>query len=302
MQFEGIYTPAITPLKADGSIDHAAFTEVLEYLIEQGVHGIIIAGSTGEYYAHTAQERCELATLARQVIGGRRQLIIGTGAIRTEESVEYAKLARELKADAILVGTPPYALPTEQENAAHALAIDQAAGLPVMLYNYPGRMNQSMGREFFDIVTQRSKNFVAIKESSGQTGQLHMLAREYPEISLSCGWDDQALEFFAWGAKSWVCAGSNFLPKEHIALYRACVVDKDFDQGRRIMSAMMGLMDNLEGGKFVQSIKHGCALVGLRPGGVRAPLQGLTPAEQATLQSVVTQLKAEVAAITGGRN
>ncbi|WP_348693119.1 dihydrodipicolinate synthase family protein [Duganella fentianensis] len=302
MQFEGIYTPAITPLKADGSIDHAAFTEVLEYLIEQGVHGIIIAGSTGEYYAHTAQERCELATLARQVIGGRRQLIIGTGAIRTEESVEYAKLARELKADAILVGTPPYALPTEQENAAHALAIDQAAGLPVMLYNYPGRMNQSMGREFFDIVTQRSKNFVAIKESSGQTGQLHMLAREYPDISLSCGWDDQALEFFAWGAKSWVCAGSNFLPKEHIALYRACVVDKDFDQGRRIMSAMMGLMDNLEGGKFVQSIKHGCALVGLRPGGVRAPLQSLTPAEQATLQGVVTQLKAEVAAITGGRN
>jgi len=301
MKFEGIYTPAITPLTATGAIDHTAFAEVLEYLIAEGIHGIIIAGSTGEYYAHTTEERLALAKLAKEVIGNRAQLIIGTGAIRTEESVEYAKLAKAIKADAILVGTPPYALPTEQENAAHALAIDAAAGLPIMLYNYPGRMSQSMGREFFNIVTQASKNFVAIKESSGQTNQLHMLARDFPQISLSCGWDDQALEFFAWGARSWVCAGSNFLPKEHIALYHACAVEKDFDKGRRIMSAMLPLMDYLEGGKFVQSIKHGSALVGLRPGGVRAPLQDLNESEKAALQTVVTQLKSEVAAIIGGK-
>jgi 4-hydroxy-tetrahydrodipicolinate synthase len=301
MKFEGIYTPAITPLNNDGAIDQTAFADVLEYLIAQGVHGIVIAGSTGEYYAHTSQERVELATLAKEVIGTRAQLIVGTGAIRTEESVEYAKVAKAIKADAILVGTPPYALPTEKENAAHALAIDEAAGLPVMLYNYPGRMSMSMGREFFRIVTQASKNFVAIKESSGQTGQLHMLAREFPEISLSCGWDDQALEFFAWGARSWVCAGSNFLPREHIALYQACAVEKDFDKGRRIMSAMLPLMDYLEGGKFVQAIKHGCALAGLRPGGVRAPLQGLDESEQQALQTVVSQLKRDVAAIVGGQ-
>ncbi len=300
MTFEGIYTPAITPLQADGAIDRTAFAEVLEYLVAQGVHGIVIAGSTGEYYAHTAQERVEVATLAKEVIGTRTQLIVGTGAIRTEESVEYAKLAKALKADAILVGTPPYALPTEQENAAHALAIDAAAGLPIMLYNYPGRMGMSMGREFFRIVTQASTNVAAIKESSGQTGQLHMLAREFPGIGLSCGWDDQALEFFAWGARSWVCAGSNFLPREHIALYQACAVEKDFDKGRRIMSAMLPLMDYLEGGKFVQSIKHGCALAGLRPGGVRAPLQGMEESEQQALQSIVAQLKRDVADIVEG--
>lgn len=297
MKFEGIYTPAITPLTASGEIDKTAFAEVLEHLMAQGVHGIIIAGSTGEYYAHTTQERLELATLAKQVIGSRTQLVIGTGAVRTEESVEYARLAKALKADAILVGSPPYALPTEQENAAHALAIDAAAGLPVMLYNYPGRMGVSMGREFFRTVTQASKNFVAIKESSGQTGQLHMLARDFPGIALSCGWDDQALEFFAWGARSWVCAGSNFIPREHIALYETCVVEKNFDKGRRIMSAMLPLMDFLEGGKFVQPIKHGCTLAGLRTGGVRAPLQGLTEVEQQALAAVVAQLKADVAAI-----
>jgi len=301
MKFEGIYTPAITPLKAGGSIDKTAFAEVLEYLIATRVHGIVIAGSTGEYYAHTTQERLELAAWAKEVIGTRAQLIVGTGAIRTEESIEYAKLAKAIKADAILVGTPPYALPTEAENAAHALAIDAAAGLPVMLYNYPGRMSMSMGREFFRTVTQASKNFVAIKESSGQTGQLHMLACEFPGIALSCGWDDQALEFFAWGARSWVCAGSNFIPREHVALYEACVVEKDFDKGRRIMAALMPLMDFLEGGKFVQSIKYGCELAGLRAGGVRAPLQGLTEEEKQGLQAVVAKLKSEVAAITGGK-
>lgn len=302
MQFEGIYTPAITPLAADGSIDKAAFAEVLESLIAARVHGIVIAGSTGEYYAHTTQERLELATYAKEVIGTRAQFIVGTGAVRTEESVEYARLAKVLKADAILVGTPPYALPTEAENAAHALAIDAAAGLPVMLYNYPGRMGMSMGREFFQTVTQASKNFVAIKESSGQTGQLHMLACEFPQIALSCGWDDQALEFFAWGARSWVCAGSNFIPHEHIALYEACVVEKDFDKSRRIMAALMPLMDFLEGGKFVQSIKYGCELAGLKTGGVRAPLQGMTDAEKQGLQAVVAKLKSDVAAITGGKH
>lgn len=300
MKFEGIYTPAITPLTAEGAIDKAAFAEVLEYLIEARVHGIIIGGSTGEYYAHTPQERLELAAQARDVIGKRLPLIVGTGAIRTEDSVEYARAAKAIQADALLVGSPPYALPTERENAVHALAVDRAAGLPIMLYNYPGRMSVSMGDEFFAAIAG-SPNFVAIKESSGDMGRVHKLARNHPQIALSCGWDDQALEFFAWGARSWVCAGSNFIPREHVALYEACVVEKDFDKGRRIMSEMLPLMDFLEGGKFVQAIKHGCQLSGLRPGGVRAPLQGLDDTEKEALQQIVSTLKRNVAQIVNSR-
>lgn len=297
MKFEGIYTPAITPLTQEGHIDNGAFADVLESLVDANVHGIIIGGSTGEYYAHTPQERFELAALAKSVIGTRVPLVVGTGAVRTEDSVEYAKAAKAIKADAILVGSPPYALPTERENAAHALTIDRAAGLPIMLYNYPGRMSVSMGREFFSTVSAASSNFVAIKESSGQTTQLHMLAAAFPNIGISCGWDDQALEFFAWGARSWVCAGSNFIPREHIALYEACVIEKNFDKGRRIMAAMLPLMDFLEGGKFVQSIKFGCELAGLRAGGVRAPLTSLDESEQQTLQAVVTRLRHDVATV-----
>lgn len=301
MKFEGIYTPAITPLKPDGQIDMHAFTQVLEWLIDAKVHGIIVGGSTGEYYAHSAQERFELAALARKVIGTRLPLIVGTGATRTEDSIEYARAAREIGADGLLVTSPPYALPTERENAVHALAIDRAADLPIMLYNYPARMGVSMGRDYLARVG-KSRNVVAIKESSGEMARVHMLARDFPHIALSCGWDDQALEFFAWGARSWVCAGSNFIPREHVALYEACVLERNFDKGRRIMSAMLPLMDFLEGGKFVQSIKFGCELAGLRTGAVRAPLRGLNAEEKRGLQTIVTTLKRTVAQITAGAN
>ncbi len=141
------------------------------------------------------------------------------------------------------------------------------------------------------------KNIVAIKESSGEMAQLHRLAIHRPNIQLSCGWDDQALEFFAWGAQSWVCAGSNFIPREHVALYEACVIEKNFAKGRKIMAAMMPLMDFLEGGKFVQSIKYGCALNGLSTGGVRKPLYDLDAGEKQELQRVVSELKATIAQI-----
>ena len=300
MNFDGIYTPVITPLTADGAIDKAAFADVLEYLIEAKVHGVIVAATTGEYYAHTAQERYDLAKYAKEVIGSRVPLMVGTGAIRTEDSIEFAKVAKQIQADSILVTIPPYALPTEKEVAVHALSIDQAADLPVMFYNYPARMGVSMGKEFFDTVFARSKNFVGLKESSGEMNQLHMLARHYPKLEISCGWDDQALEFFAWGARSWTCAGSNFIPREHIALYEACVIEKDFDKGRRIMAAMMPLMDFLETGHFIQCIKYGCESNGLRTGSVRAPLQDMDAEKKQTFQTIVAELKRDVAAITGG--
>ncbi|GAB6405890.1 dihydrodipicolinate synthase family protein [Pseudomonas sp. MHK4] len=298
MNFDGIFTPAITPLSSDGQIDFSAFGEVIEYLVESKVHGIIIGGSTGEYYAHTAAERVEIAQCAKDVLKGRLPLVVGTGGIRTEDSVYFAEKAKELEADALLVGSPPYALPTQKEIATHVLAVDKAAGLPIMLYNYPARMGVAMEDEFFEAVAQ-CKNILAIKESSGEMNRLHRLAHSHPSIQISCGWDDQALEFFAWGARSWVCAGSNFIPREHVALYEACVIEKDFAKGRRIMSAMLPLMDFLEGGKFVQSIKYGSELNGLRTGGVRAPLQPLEESEKQELKEVIRTLKQNVAQIVG---
>jgi 4-hydroxy-tetrahydrodipicolinate synthase len=297
MKFEGIYTPVITPHREDGSIDREAFAAQIEKLIAAGVHGIVNGGSTGEYYAQSMAERVEMATLAKQVIGDRVPLIVGTVAIRLEDSITMAETAAKIGAAALLVGSPPYSVPTERENALNALAIDRAANLPVMLYNYPGRMSINMGEEFLDRVG-RSRNFCAIKESSGDINRLHLLARDYPHIQLSCGMDDQALEFFAWGGRSWVCAGSNFLPAEHIALWKACAVDGDFAKGRRIMSAMLPLMRVLEqGGKFIQCVKHGCEMMGQYAGPPRAPLKALNKDDKRQLEQVVRVLKRTLAEI-----
>ncbi|MET3794023.1 dihydrodipicolinate synthase family protein [Aquamicrobium terrae] len=301
MKLEGIYTPLITPFKADGTFDLDALAELVERLISAGVHGLISGGSTGENYAETVEERLELARFVTERSKGRLPVIVGTGAMRTPDSIAIAEGARAMGADALLLGTPPYSVPTEAENAANALAIDRVADLPVILYNYPGRMGVSMGREFLDIVSQ-SKNIIGIKESSGDVNRIHTLACDYPHIQMSCGMDDQALEFFAWGARSWICAGSNFLPEEHVALYRACAVEDDFTKGRQIMTAMMPLMGVLEqGGKFIQCVKHGVEVSGLRAGPMRPPLQGLNDAEKAELERVIITLKATVKSVVGGK-
>ncbi|MFL4471748.1 dihydrodipicolinate synthase family protein [Tateyamaria armeniaca] len=299
MQFEGIYTPLVTPYHADFTLNEAALAETVELLIAAGVNGIVVAGSTGEYYAQTAEERFDLMKRAKDLIAGRVPMIVGTGAIRTEDSVMFAKAAKDAGADALLVATPPYAYPTGREIALHALAIDRVANLPVMLYNYPGRMSVNMDEETLDRLG-RSPNFCAIKESSGDINRLHMLARDYPHIALSCGMDDQALEFFAWGARSWVCAGSNFAPEAHMALYQACAVEGDFTKGRAIMSAMLPLMRVLEqGGKFVQCIKYGLTLRGIDAGPPRKPLQPLNKDDKRALAEVIRTMNTAIAHITG---
>lgn len=300
MKFEGIYTPVVTPYDENGEIWWDALEKVVRFLIESGVNGVISGGSTGENYTQSIEERLELAKFTKEILGTTVPFIVGTGTMRTPDSVALAEGAAKMGADAILVATPPYAVPTERENALNALAIDRAADLPIILYNYPGRMGVSMGAEFLDRVG-RSSNICAIKESSGDINQLHMLARDYPHIQLSCGMDDQALEFFVWGARSWVCAGSNFLPKEHNALYKACAVEGDFTKGRRIMSAMLPLMRVLEqGGKFIQCVKHGVEFTGLSAGFPRPPLKALNKDDKRQLEQVVRVLKTTIADIEAG--
>ncbi|WP_276719253.1 dihydrodipicolinate synthase family protein [Pseudooceanicola nitratireducens] len=296
-KFDGIWTPVVTPMHPDGTVRWDGLADVIEHLIDKGVHGLITGGSTGENYAQTVEERIEIARFTHQQIRGRLPLVMGTGAMLTADSIALATAARDMGCDAILLASPPYAVPTERENALNALAIDRAADLPIMLYNYPGRTGVMMGEDFLDRVG-RSRNFCGIKESSGDINRVHLLARDYPHIQLGCGMDDQALEFFAWGAPFWVCGGSNFLPEEHVALHEACVVQNDFAKGRRIMSAMLPLMHVLEqGGKFIQTIKHGVTLTGIDCGHVRAPLKALNKDDKRELEQVVKVLKRTIADI-----
>ena len=273
MRFEGIYTPVITPMGPDREIDEQGWVEVIEHLLGQGMHGLVLGGTTGENYALTPEERVRQFEYGNEVIAGRVPWIAGVNDIRTEDVTAFAVAAREAGASAILLAVPPYSLPNDKELAQHALAVDKACGLPIMLYNYPGRSGTEFGREFLERVS-RNSNFAAIKESSGDLDRIHMIAREFPHLQLSCGADDQALEFFVWGARSWVCAAGNFLGSECIALYETCVLQGDFDKGRRIMKALLPVMTVLErGGKFAQCVKYGCEMDGLPAGTVRLPLR-----------------------------
>lgn len=302
MRFEGIYTPVITPMGPQREVDEDGFARIIEHLLTQGVHGLVIGGTTGESYALTRDERLRQFTFAGEVIAGRVPWVAGVNDIRTNDVAMYAGAGRDAGAAAILLGVPPYSVPTDKELAMHCLAVDKACDLPVMLYSYPGRSGVPFGEECLERVGQ-NKNFCAIKESGGDVNRIHTLAREFPHLQLSCGADDLALEFFVWGARSWVCAPAHFMMPECLALYEACAVRNDFVTGRRLMKALLPLMTVLErGGKFVQCVKYGCELSGLPGGPVRLPLRPMQKELKRSLREAIETARTTCGGILADAN
>ena len=297
MKFEGVYSPLVTPFHKDFTLNKQAMQASIDLLIDAGIHGLIVAGTEGEYYAMSMKERVYLMRVAKEMIAGRVPMIIGTSAIRTEECIEYARQAKVQAADAVLVTAPSIALPTGPEIAAHVLAIERAARLPLILHNDPQRLSVSLNESCLAQIVA-SNPPCALVDNSGDPE--HMRARAHPQIDMSCGSNSHALEFFAWGARSWVCAGSNFAPEAHIALYQACVIESDFVKGRAIMSAMLPLMQAFETqGRFVQSVKHGLNTRGIDAGPPRKPLHPLAQDEKERLESMIDTMNKSIAKITG---
>ena len=272
MRFEGIYTPIITPFASNGEIDWDVYAEVIDWQIENGVAGVIVGGSTGEFYALSREERIQQFKFAAERINNRVEFMAGVNDIRVDECLDISMAAVDAGAKSLLVAAPPYSLPSEEELAHHVLKIAETTSLPIMLYNYPGRTGVEMGETFLDVVA-KNPLIAAIKESSGDYSRLPLLSNNYPSIELAVGGEEQVLEFAAWGAKSWVCATANFFPSECVQLMDILGKQSDFEKGRALMSAFMPLMQALEqGGKFLQCVKLGCEQQG-RPGGkVRLPL------------------------------
>ena len=297
MKFEGIYTPIVTPFSNDGSIDWDAYANVIDWQIENGVAGIIVGGSTGEFYALSKEERVQQFKFAGDRIDGRVEFMAGVNDIRVDECLDISLAAVSAGAKSLLVAAPPYSLPSEEELAHHVITIAETAKLPIMLYNYPGRTGVEMGETFLDAVANIPL-IAAIKESSGDYSRLPLLSNNYPSIELTVGGEEQVLEFAAWGAKSWVCATANFFPSECVQLMDILGKNSDFDKGRSLMSAFMPLMQALEqGGKFLQCVKLGCEQQG-RPGGkVRLPLLPIEETLKKEMISVIDNTRASLHSI-----
>lgn len=290
MSFEGVHTPLVTPFNADGEINHELLGRHAANLATR-VAGLGVGGTTGEYYALSFDERVRTFDTVAAAAGGKTWLTAGINATTTNEVIRLGQAAKRAGLPALLLAAPYYVQPTQDELLAHMLKVDDSLDMPIMLYNFPARTGTEIGDAVLEKLLERP-NFVAMKESTGDIARLHHLSTHFEDkLLLSCGMDDQALEFFVWGGKSWVAGASNFLPEAHTALLDACVKRNDFATGRKLMAQLLPVLELLErSGKFIQYVRYGCELAGVPVGPARAPLGTLSDAERGAFATLVQPL------------
>jgi len=289
--FEGIITVLTTPFSRSGEVDYGVLGRHIDYLLESGITSLLEGGSTGEYYALTLEERKRLLAFVAERAGGRAQLIAGTNSARPDETLELGAHAAGMGYSALMLAAPYYALPSTGELVAHFRRMAAATDLDVILYNFPARTGVDLDLAFLEGVSD-VPNIVAIKESSGSFARMIQQCLLFPHLQRICGADDQAVDAFLWGSRSWIAGASNFLPAEHVALYRAAVVEHDFVRAQQLMATLMPVFFLLEqGGKYIQYAKYGVELAGFDLGPCRPPLQALAPEEKERFRALYGQVK-----------
>jgi 4-hydroxy-tetrahydrodipicolinate synthase len=271
MELEGVYTPVVAPMHANGDLDLDGFAKVIEFCLAGGVRGLVANGTTGEYYALSADERRQLTVHAKDVADGRAQLIAGCNAGSTREVIGYGLHAREVGYEALMLAAPYTSLPTQRELAAHYAAVASEVGLPIILYNYPARAGIEIGFDCLDALADIPQ-IIGIKESSGDFSRFLAMRKRYAgKIEIMCGSDDQAVDYFVWGVRSWLAGTSNVLPKHHVKLLEASLRG-DHAEAVRIFDGMLPWVQNMEGGSYNQKAKLGLGHQGIQCGDVRQPL------------------------------
>ncbi len=299
MDIEGVYVPVATPFHDDESVNEARYADLIEYQLKGGVRGVVVAGTTGEYYALTNDERNAQFKLARDIVNGRAQLIAGCNAGATRDAIGFATLARELGYDAVMLAGPPTSLPNQRELAAHVQAVANEGGLPVVLYNYPARAGIEFGFEALDALAD-NPDVIAIKESSGDFSRFLALKHRYEgRITVMCGSDDQCFDYMAWGVRSWLAGTANVLPAQHSA-FTATALSGNTDLARRQYAALLPWIQHMEAGSYNQKVKAGLRHLGVDCGPVRRPLMALSAQAEAELLGILDTAIAAFAAADHG--
>jgi len=292
-ELRGIYTVLVTPMTAEEEVDYETLASLIDYLIEEGgVHGIIPLGSTGEYYALTAEERKKVVETTFQAVRGRVPVVVGANAPTTREVIEYCQHAEQCGAAGVMLAAPYYSLPTDDELFEHYRAVNEALSIPIMLYNYPARTGVDLTPRLIQRLAELD-NVRYVKESSGDITRISEIIRLCGDkITLFCGCDNEALENFVLGAVGWVAGASNFLPKTHVRLFELAVNRRDFVAARELYYKLLPILAALEaGGKYIQFVKACCSLMGRPVGPPRRPLMPASPDEVAELERALGQIR-----------
>ncbi len=287
MNINGILVPIVTPFDTNGDVDTQTLTQLVDAFIDKGVAGIVACGTTGEYYTFSDQERELVLTTIAEAAKGKVTLIAGINSLSTDNSIELAHQAKALGYDGLMLSAPPYSLPEQDGVIAHFEKVADASELPIIMYNFPARVGVSIE---FDTVAHLAKhpNIVGVKESSGDFSHaLRMLQANFENFDVVCGCDDQPVDFFFWGAKSWIAGAANVFPEEQVALFNA-TQEGDWDTAKQIMGTIYPAIHSMESGNYNQKAKAGCLKGSVEVGSVRLPLTAMPADEKSAFLALLS--------------
>ncbi len=287
--FSGAATALITPFCADGTLDIDGLETLIEFQIENGIHAIIVSGTTGEGSTLTFEEFSALVRSAVRFARGRVPIIAGTGTNNTQRAIMLSKEAEQCGADGLLLVTPYYNKTTQEGLIQHYLEILKHIDIPSILYNVPARTGLAIHPKTAAILSQHP-NIVGIKEASGSINQTADFLSYCSELPLYSGNDDQILPTLSLGGCGVISVLSNIAPQE---VQRICTL---FEQGKTAAAASLQIrLLPLIRALFSQvnpiPIKCAMHLQGLPSGDPRLPLIPCTEELKTELERLIKEAR-----------
>ncbi|MGA0334279.1 MAG: 4-hydroxy-tetrahydrodipicolinate synthase [Kiritimatiellia bacterium] len=285
--FSGVYTAIVTPFKTDGSVDTDALERLVDQQIEGGVSGLVPVGTTGESPTLSYEEHIDVIRRVQKRAGGRVQIIAGTGGNSTREACELTRAAIDLGCDATLQVTPYYNKPSDDGLLAHFMAVADL-GLPVVLYNVPGRAGKALSIELIQRCAAHPK-VVSVKEAGGSVDRVSQILALQPDLCVLSGDDPLTLPMISVGAKGVISVASNAFPERVVAIVKAAL-EGDFAtartlhlQNHSLFSALLGMEVN------PLPIKTALAMMGRIEEVFRLPLCSMTEENRIRLEEMLNR-------------
>ncbi len=287
--FPGVIVPLVTPFHDDGSLALEVLPQLIDFVLDAGVTGLVVAGTTGEGYALDMQERALLLQVAMDEVGGRVPVLAGVGGTSTREALGQAQMALEAGVHGLMVAAPAYCLPTGPELGEHMRRVLRATELPTVLYDYPARTGVQFGVDSLDLLAGNPL-VVGIKEASGDLTRIEMLHDRYgDDLAIVSGSDLLAMHYFESGSDCWIAGFANALPAEHVAML-AAAQRGDMAEGWEIQHSLKPILSDVEGDHYIARTRFSLIARGVPVGPPRAPLQALGADDSAAMRAHLVEL------------